>query len=223
MSIVVVASAYHNETDPTTSCTITIPATVGSWNDLYCVVSSCSAAVSLTCTDNDSWGNTWTEISETSDKAYIFWKKATSATASKTITIANAVDAVAAGMSAFRWGISWNPTTNISEESNSSWDETHNGFTPDESGSMICFAVIKSNTATVTNITCSNPWSLEPELFERNSWAGTWASVIFATRSQVWWPTNTGSITRSQTNTAGISVAFAIAAKKSKWFFLLCR
>lgn len=223
MSVVVVASAYHNETDPTTSCTITIPATVGAWNDLYCVVSSGSAAVSLTCTDDDSWGNTRTEISETSDKAYVFWKKATSATASKTITIANAVGSVSAGMSAFRWGISWNPTTNISEESNSSWDETHNWFTPDEAGSMICFAILWSGTWAVTNMTCSNPWSLEPELLERSSWWGTGTHVIFAARNQVWWPTNTWSLTRSQTNAASISVAFAIAAKKSKWFFLLCR
>ncbi len=93
MSVTHIASATQNEGTATTTCTITIPASVITKDDLYVLIRTDSAP-SMTCTDDDAGGNTWTTLNNISDESRLFWKKATSGTASKTITIGTAVGTV---------------------------------------------------------------------------------------------------------------------------------
>ncbi len=93
MSVVHIASASQNEGTATTTCTITIPASVITKDDLYVLIQT-DTAPSMTCTDDDAGGNTRTAINNIGDTCRLFWKKATSGTASKTITIGTAVGSV---------------------------------------------------------------------------------------------------------------------------------
>lgn len=207
------ASATLNENAATTTGTITIPGSVATGDDLY-VVARTRTASTITCTDDDSGGNTWTALGNTGTLLWLFWKKATSATASKTVTIANAVDSCTGGLSAFSGGLnSGDPTTNLTFFSNTSGTEMNAGFTPSFADSMICFGHGATAINLVTLIATTNPGSLEPELWERSSTGGSTCYTIFAARIQVGGPTATGNFTWAQTNAATRTLQFAIRAE----------
>ena len=212
MAVAHVASATFNESGATTTGTITIPASVAAGHDLY-VMTMDRGHTTLTCTDDDTGGNTWLLIGrESTENLNLFWKKATSSTASKTVTIAGSTDSITGGLSAFSGGwAAGNPTTNLVFESNVSGNEIHAGFTPVKAGSMICFGVGHFSVANaVTLMTCTDPGSLEPELWERTSTGGNDTYAIFAAALQSAGPTATGSFTWAQTNAATRSVVFAV-------------
>lgn len=211
MAVAHVASATMNEAAPTTTGTITIPASVVSGHDLWVVG---IGDPGLTCVDDDAGGDTWTFLGAepTTGNLNLWHKKATAGSASKTVTIANSVDSVTGGLSAFSGGLaSGDPTTNLSFESNASGNETHLGFTPTHADSMICFCVGSFEPLNlVTLMACTDPGSLEPELWERGSTGGADVYAILAARIQVGGPTVTGSFTWAQTNASTRSLAFAI-------------
>lgn len=215
------ASATFASTTGTTGGTITVPASVQTGDDLYVLVCSrdhTSGNSLPTCTDNDAGGNTWTLLGNTSDrKALLFWKKATGSTASKTVTIAGAIGSCTGGMSAFSGGAAGDPTTNLAFEDNASGNESHAGFTPANANSMVCFGVLNAtnDTLSVTVLACTNPGSLEPELWSRLSSGGSDCYAIFTARAQSGGPTATGDFTWSQTNSTTKSVAFAIKPEPS--------
>lgn len=212
MAVAHVASATTNTTTGTTTDTITIPASVVAGHDLYVLALSVGVAT-VTCTDDDAGGNVWAVVSTSPEGTiWLFWKKATSGTASKTVTLAGAVDSLTGGLSVFSGALaSGDPTTDLVWESNASGNEAHAGFTPTVAGSMISFAVLHFNPPdVVTLLACTDPGSLEPELWERSSTGGTDAYAIFTARSQVGGPTATGNFTWAMTNAATRSLAFAI-------------
>lgn len=215
MAVAHIASATMALTTGTTGGTIVIPASVATGHDLYVSIMSRGDAGSavVTCVDDDTGGNTWTlvGVNPTTFNLYLFWKKATAGTASKTVTIANGLDSVTGGLSAFSGGLaSGDPTTNLSFENNSSGNETHAGFTPTHADSMIRLVVANHGIIAVTLLACTNPGDLEPELWERSSTGGNDCSIISAARIQVGGPTATGNFTWAQTNAFGRSMVFAI-------------
>ncbi len=130
----------------TTGGTLVIPASTVANDYLYvCVTSqgSTSGSANVTCTDDDSGGNTWTTITNTADKkAWLFGKRATSATASKTITIANGVTKTAFNCVVMKdAATSTTPHLNLTTETNAAGDETHASITPTFGGSAIVLAV----------------------------------------------------------------------------------
>ena len=206
--------AISNSSTATTTFTITIPSDIGVGEDLYVLAVSRDHTVGTakyTCTDNDGAGNTWAEQVISSDrKTTLFWKKSTSATAGKTITIAGAVGSSTGGMSAFYGGYEGNPTTDISLQENSSGTESHTGFTPSNEPSFIVFGVTNdSNDIDISSITSANLGSMEPAQWEAESTGG---SDCKSTMAGIDDPggTATGNFTWSQTNGTTDSVAFAI-------------
>jgi len=207
------ASAASASTNPTTTWTVILSASIAAGDDLFVSVTSrdhTSGTARVTCTDDDAGGNTWTLISESSDrKASLFWKKATSATASKTVTIAGAVGSSSGGYSAYS-GCDLTPYTNVSVEDNASADETHAGFTPDVAASMIALVVFNTgNDNAVTSPACTDPGALTNR-FEKLSTGGTDCSNNFSSELQSGGPTATGSFTWAQTNGTTKSIVLAI-------------
>lgn len=75
--------------NPTTSFTVTISAST--LTDDICIVTAIhKATTNPTVTDNDTGGNTWALLEAVNDgtRSYsVWWKRATSGTASKTVTV----------------------------------------------------------------------------------------------------------------------------------------
>lgn len=209
------ASAAQSSTTATTTATITIPAGVQTDDDLYVLVTSrqhSSTDAFVTCVDDDTGGNTWSRLGSTTDRrATLFWKKATGATASKTVTLDGAINSIASGLSAFSGAASGDPTTNIAFEDNASGDETHAGFTPDNADSFVCLGVFQTaNDIAVTVLAAATLGSLEPEFFELLNTGGSDCAVIFGGALSAGGPTGTGDFSWTQDNGAGKSLAFAI-------------
>lgn len=75
--------------NPTTSFTVTISASTLT-NDLLFLTVIHKATTNPTVTDNDTGGNTWVLLEAINDgtRSYtVWWKRATSGTASKTVTV----------------------------------------------------------------------------------------------------------------------------------------
>lgn len=211
------AEAVPNESNPNSSITVTIDAAVAT-NDLgfLTVTDRSAAAGSLpTISDNDTGGNTWAVLKQSSDgKATTWWKRATSGTASKTVTVSSLVGT--GGMSGvLKWfsGCSTEatPYTDVVEESNASGNETHAGFTPTNADSMVCAAIFNYNNdnavtslsfATLGATTMTENLS-NPALFSD-------AATAFGHKLQTGGPTGTGSLTWSQTNGTTYSHTWAI-------------
>jgi hypothetical protein len=198
----------------TTTFTIPIPATIAVNEDLYVLFVSrdhASGTALATLTDNDAGGNPWTRIGGSTDrKLNLFWKKSTSDTASKTITVAGCVGSCAGGMSAFTGGTSGNPTTNLVIEDNISGNETHAGFSPDVADSFIVFGVINAtNDIDITLLAAATLGALEPEQWAAESTGGSDCKSTLTGKVNSG-TTTTGNFTWSQTNAITRSVSFAI-------------
>lgn len=207
------ASAAANEAAPTTSLTITIPASVATGDALFVALTSrdhTSGTAYPTVTDNDAGGNTWTRIGESSNrKATLWYKIATSATASKTITCAGCVGSCTAGVSAYS-GTATVPYSNLTVEDNASGNETHATFTPDHAGSFICLAVFNTaNDNAIASEACTDPGTLT-ERYEKLSTGGSDCGNAFASALQAAGPTATGAINWTQTDGVTVSMAWAV-------------
>jgi len=215
MSAPVPVGATKSGTTGTTTCTATIHASVQAGDDLYCQVpvnENASNAVQITVTDDDAGGNTWTQLLRgTNGNSFLFWKKATSGSAGKTVTVANAENSVCSMIVAYRGGAAGDPTTNLSFEDNASGNETHAGFTPDFADSMICLAVFNYvNDLTVATEACTDPGALTEPIADATSTGGADCATAHAAAAQSGGPTATGNFTWAQTNAASQSMVWAI-------------
>ena len=200
--------------NPTTTATKSLGSTIQTDDDLYVVFTSrdhTSGDADATCTDNDSGGNAWTKVGQSSDKKLnIYWKKATSATASKTITVAGAIGSLSGGYVAFIGAASGDPTTNLAMESNASGDESMAQFTPDNANSHVVFGVGNYGNDNANSAqTCTDPGALT-EQFEQLSTGGSDCQCCVCSRVQVGGPTATGAFTWAQTNGATWSAQWAV-------------
>lgn len=215
MAIAHRASAVANSTTNTTSLTVTIPASVQADDLLFLVTSNYGAATNPTVTDNDSGGNTWARIGGSdpnrgSSSSDVYWKRATSGTASKTITVSGCTNSCSAGVSAFSGGRTTDPPyENVTAESNLGGNETQAGFTPTVSGSMVCLAVCNVvNDLAVGSQSSTSPGALT-EFFEHlNTGGGSCATNLSGAVQSV--AGATGSLTWSQTNSDTGSIGWNI-------------
>jgi hypothetical protein len=210
MAVSFIDSAIPNG-NPTTSCTITIP-TVDVDDDLYVAVTSRdhTAGTALpTCTDNDTGGNTWSLVGNSTDrKALLFRKKATSGTSGKSISISGAVGSVSAVLKVFRGGAAGDPTTNFAVETNASGDETDAGFTPSTADSMLCASIHNyANDNAVTSLASAQYGAMT--MTEKLSTGGSDCATAFG-HDLMSGSTATGNITWAQTNGTTYSIHWAI-------------
>jgi len=211
-------SAQAGTGNTTTTETLAIPSDVVTGDALLVSITSVghtSADDYPTVTDDDSGGNTWTRItaaSSTDRKTNVFWKRATSATASKTITVAGAITKLACNLVVMKdAATSTDPFINVSIETNASADETHGTFTPDVGGCAILLTIFNytSNLATASQSTASLG-AMTERAEHLSGGAGTDAGNSIATLDGTdAAAAATGSITWAQTDAATYSVALA--------------
>lgn len=209
------ASAVQAGTTSTTTDTITIPASIATDDDCYVFVTSrdhISTDLFVTVVDDDITGNLWAKLGNSTDrKSQFFWKKATAATASKTITIALAQGSLASGLSCFSGAAAGDPTTDIVIENNTSGSEVHAAFTPTNADSMVVFNIANSaNDNSVTVAAAATLGSFEPELYQILNTGGSdcasWTSAVLSAGG----PTDTGGFTWTQTGAVTRTLTFAI-------------
>lgn len=213
MAIALRGSAVVPTGNPTTGFSVTIPSSVLAGDLLFLPLTSrdSTGAGTLSVTDNDTGGNTWTKIANSTDhKATLWYKRATSATASKSVTVANAVGSTSGVLKCFSGGDSGaTPYTNIAIESNASGNETHAGFTPANADSMVCCSVHNyDNDNAVTSLSFATLGATTAT--EKTSSGGSDCGCIFGHVLQAGAAAATGNLTWAQTDGNTYSITWAI-------------
>src|SRR5687768_16343043 len=115
--------------NPTTSGTVVVPAGTLDGEPIGVWVTSrdSTGAGTLTVTDNDTGGNAWVKLANSTDHKASFWgKRATSGTAGKTVTVSNAVGSLSFALVIFTGAIaSGDWWANLVVETNISGNEVH--------------------------------------------------------------------------------------------------
>jgi fibronectin-binding autotransporter adhesin len=200
--------------NPTTGYTLTIPSAVvaGDWLELPFTSRDHNAVTALpTVTDNDTGGNTWTVTALSLDrKALIARKRATSGTASKSITVAGCVGSATGVLKCWSGtDTAASPVTNEVVETNLSTDETHAGFTPSNADSMICAAIFNTaNDNAVTSLAFATLGATT--MTEKLSTGGSDCATAFGHALQSGGPAATGNLTWAQTDGATYSATWAL-------------
>lgn len=150
--IQLVAVAVPASVSNTTSFQITIPAAIAAGHDLLLSALNDGANTAPTVIDNDTGGNTWTNIGGSG--LTLWWKKATAGTAGKVITASGFTTACNGGLAAYRGGKAGNPLEGFAEEPHSTGAYLHTGVTSTVNGSMIVLIVgnRQATNAVVTNL-----------------------------------------------------------------------
>lgn len=201
--------------NPTTGFTVTAPSQVVTDDVLFLSLTSrdSTGAGTLSVTDNDTGGNAWAKIGNSTDHKITLWyKRATSGTASKTVTVANAVGSTAGVLKAFSGATATEtPYTNVVVETNASGDEAHAAFTPANPNSMVCAAVANyANDNAVSTLAFATLGSTTAT--EKLSTGGSDCGNIFGHALQAGAAADTGALSWAQTNGATYSMTWAIKA-----------
>lgn len=196
--------------NPTTSLTITIPASVQTGDILVAAFTNRNATANPSVSDNDTGGNTWAAVRANTTGASLYWKRATSGTASKTITASGFTGSCSGGVAVYQnCDPGSSPVEFHAEESNASGNETHAGFTPADGGREIGLVVYnRANDNAVSTQSSTSPGNLS-ERFEKLSTGGSDCGVALASAPQEV-AAATGNLTWAQTNAATISISFSI-------------
>lgn len=213
MALALRGSAAVPSGAPTTSFTVTVDAAVVTNDLLFLTVTSrdSTGAGSLAVTDNDTGGNAWVKFANSTDhKATVWWKRATSGTAGKTVTVSNAVGSASGVLKAFSDGnLGSTPYADVVVETNASGNESHASFTPSRANSMVCAAVF--NYAAANAVTSLNWATLGASTAtEKTSTGGNDCGNVFGHRVQSGGPSSTGTLTWSQTNGTTYSITWSI-------------
>ena len=203
----------------TTSCTVVIP-TVAVDDILFLAITCVNSTGDPIVTDDDVTGNLWAKIlsgNNGTSLSAVYWKRATSATSAKTITVLdNAVDAttsICAALGIAR-GVDTGatPYANASYESNASGDEAHAGFTPGTNNAGIVLCVFNAtNDLDTTTHACTDPGALDLYNISGASTGGTDCTAEIAADIQTT-AAATGNFSWAQTNAASMSIAFSLTA-----------
>jgi PKD repeat protein len=215
MSVSYVTSSQFTLGSETTLGRILIPSSVISGHDLYCLVGSDGHTTSIaypTVTDTDSGGNAFALQGETAArKGTLWWKKATTDTAGKLITVAGCVDIAVGGLSVYSGAYeAGNPTSNVDSELNNAGSPAHVAFTPHFENSMIALAVFNFfSNGTVLSLACSNPGALTTRFEQRHN-NSTGAAVHHASAVQPGAIASTGTFTWVQSALTSRSIGWEI-------------
>lgn len=216
MAITHVATAGQSAPDTTTSLTLTIPAGVQDGDILVVGLINAGAGDTPSVSDDDTGGNTWAMKVErlnggSSENGSLWWKRATSGTASKTITATGFTDSCAGFVSAYRGcKVSGDPfDQDPVTEDNGSGDESMTGFTPTVDGCLVALAVLCGDNVEVFGFSSDDPGELAIRVSSLSSGgadsAASLGSEVQATAAA------TGNLTWTMTNRATISIGFALS------------
>lgn len=214
-------------TNPATSTTITIP-TVAVDDIGILLVSMSNTAVDPVVTDDDSGGNAWAKIDglgSGADNVSVWWKRMTSASSSKTITITDGVgetaDSMSAALTVFR-GVTTAavPYEAVSVEGNASGNETHASITTLSAGAMVVFCLGESDNNPVSAVAAANtpPGTLTVGGSHASSAGNDTAVGILFNPMET--PGATGAVTWTMTDAPTATVLFALKPQDSGGKFL---
>lgn len=198
--------------NPTTTGTVVVPAGTASGEPLGVWITSRDSvgAGTLTVTDNDTGGNTWTKLTNSTDHRASFWgKRATSGTAGKTVTVSNAVGSLSFALVVFTGAIaSGDWWANLAVETNASTDETHAGITPAVADAFVWLSVhnYANDNAVTTPATATNPGALNTLSIEKLSTGGSDCGCHVAGKAQVGAAAATGNFTWAQVDGTTYSI-----------------
>jgi hypothetical protein len=214
MAITHVASAAGATSNPTLTDAVTYSSSIVAGDIILVWVHNRYADQDVnleSVVDNDSAGNALAEhaLSPSANlRLSLWWKIATSATASKVATATlDAEGAIIIGYSAYRsdaGGFDADSIVNLAFEANASGNETQAGFTPDAADSLIGLAVAPMNNVAVSSQGADAPDTLS-ERFDKASSAAEDHQLSYASGLQSGGPTATGTFTWAMTNAASDS------------------
>ena len=162
MAITEVGSAAVPTGNPTTSFTVTIQSGCQANDILILSCTNRDATTAPSVTDNDTGGNTWTRFDGGTAKLTCWWKRATSGTASKTVTCSGFTGSSSGVLRCFR-GVSLGvtPYENVSREANIAGNEVHAGITPTRNGCWVFLCIANTaNDNAVTSPSTTSPGAL---------------------------------------------------------------
>jgi len=204
------------------SPTLVINSAVIADDILVLAVTNRDATSQVTVSDNDTGGNTWAllknQAADTNGSGQVFWKRATSGTASKTITISGGTGSTSAVLTPFAGASSAaNPfsQTTIVGEANASGNLTQAQITTARDGSMVILTLhgTSNDTLAFGAEACTSPGSLT----EQGEGLSTTGSDCCAALSSAVKTTagDTGAFTWSM-GTAGTTASIALALEPSE-------
>lgn len=209
-----VAGTPPVEANPTTGFTVIIPTVeVG---DLLVLDFTHGADADGSVTDDDTGGETWTLKGGGaffSSLGFIrqYYKRATSATSGKTITVTGLSVSASGSLTVYRDAVATgDPFEAWTFEANGSGDETHASITTLTDGAMVCLVVAQIDNLAVATQSTTSPGTLT-ERVEHLSLGGPDSAIAHASEMKAT-AGATGSLTWTQVNTSSGSIAFAIAA-----------
>jgi hypothetical protein len=203
MAVAYRGGAAQNEADPVNSLTITIPAGVQTDDVLYVSVTAGPSSISsVAVVDDDSGGNPWTLFATITDiVSRVYYKLATSATASKTITVSSSGGGtrISAILDAYSGADTSSPHDAVVGEANASSDESSTGFTPSVANCFIhCSIFSVDNDSAIASVSCTDPGALTSRQFADTT-SGIDCSVGSFSALQSGGPSATGTVSYSLT------------------------
>ena len=199
-----------NAGNPTTEFTIGLAVSIVADDILILSISNAGSELDPFVTDDDTEGNLWASLwsqANGSESGSVWWKRATSGTAGKTITVSSAVDSCSGTCSAYSGCITTgNPFENAASEANASADEAMAGITPTVDGTMVCLCVMIGSNVNITSEACTDPGALT-QRGEVGSTGGGGARTMHASALQTT-AAATGNFTWAMNNTTCVSFAF---------------
>jgi hypothetical protein len=193
----------------TTSVTLVIPASTVANDIVVASFTNGGATADPTVADNEGAG-TWAKIlsgNNGTSNLSVWWKRASSSTAGKTITGSVFTNSCTGGASVYSGcKLSGNPYGGQTYESNASGDESHASITPTVNGSMVCLTVGQAPDLATSTQAATSPAVLI-ERTEHLSTGGADSAVMHASEVQVT-AGATGALTWAQNNQATMSIAW---------------
>lgn len=208
MAITQVGTAVLPTGNPTTGFTVGIGSGVVTDDVLVISITNRDGTGDPSVTDNDTGGNAWAKLGGGATGLSVWWKRATSATASKTVTVGSCVGSSSGVLAAFR-GVTKaaTPYENVTTESNASANETHAAISPTRDGCWVFLCVAnRTNDIAIDTQAATSPAVLT-ELGEKLSTGGSDCANSMAAAEQAT-AGSTGSITWAQTDAASVSCVF---------------
>jgi hypothetical protein len=169
-----------------TTITLTIPATVQAGDILLLDVST-GDNNGMTATDNDTGGNAWTVKLNTANgntrSLTTLWKRATSGTAGKTVTVSGGTTNACGGITVYRGCIATgDPIEVLTGEVNALANNNHASITTLTAGAMVIIAatIADDRRYTANSVACTNPANLTERFDIINATGASDGSIFHA-------------------------------------------
>lgn len=210
MAITQVGAAVVPAGNPTTGFTCAIGSGVATNDILIISITNRDATTDPTVVDNDTGGNAWAKLGGGATGLSVWWKRATSATASKTVTVGACVGSSSGVLTAWR-GVTTAavPYESVTTESNGSGDVSHAAVTTsrDLAWVFLCIANRTNDIAAATQAATSP--AVITELGESLSTGGSDCSNTQCAAEKAT-AGSSGTISWVQTAAVTVSCAFAL-------------